>query len=370
VKTKNSQCQGQPPIFQKIISKSIVTEFVFATCLPRSMPYLKRELARTRPDLRLAYSRPGLITMRTDAVPSGLNTPEPQAVFARATGRSLGFADSLDRIVELAGLIAAPEIRVHVFARDPVKPDDQLPDYEGIRKWRESIRGQFGTRVLEGDDAKPGDTVLDVVLPPPGVTDPILVGWHMHDPWRGAEPGGVCQVPVPPDVPSRAYAKIEEALNWSALPLHEGDVVVEIGSAPGGAAMALLQRGANVIGIDPSRMDPRVLDWHGARGTFRHVSNYAERLRTRDLPAQVDWLVLDANIAPHRALVALKHLMSLRGNSVRGLLLTLKLHDEGVIEDLPMLFTKIREIAGAVSLRATQLPSAHQEVVVWVQRLI
>ena len=46
-----------------------------------------------------------------------------------------------------------------------------------------------------------------------------------------------------------------------------------------------------------------------------------------------------------------------------------KLHDDGVIEDLPMLFDKIREIAGAVSLRATQLPSAHQEVVVWVQRL-
>ncbi len=347
-----------------------MTEFVFATCLPRSMPYLKRELARTRPDLRLAYSRPGLITMRTDAVPPDLDTPEPQAVFARATGRSLGFADSLDRIIELAGLIAAPEIRVHVFARDPVKPDEQPPDYDGIKRWRESIRGQLGTRVLEGDDAKPGDTVLDIVLPPPGLTDPILVGWHIHDHWRGAEPGGVCQVPVPPDVPSRAYAKMEEALHWSALPLNEGDVVVEIGSAPGGAAMALLQRGANVIGTDPSRMDQRVLDWHGACGTFRHVSNYAERLRARDLPAKVDWLVLDANIAPHRALVALKHLMSLRGKSIRGLLLTLKLHDEGVIEDLPMLLDKIRELAGAISLRAAQLPSAHQEVVVWIQRLL
>ncbi len=354
----------------RIISKSAKPEFVFATCLPRSMSYLKSELARTRPDLRLAYSRPGLITMRTDAVPKGLNTPEPQAVFARATGRSLGFADSLHRIVELAELIAAPKFRVHLFERDPAKPREQHPEYDGIKKLSESISVQLGTRVLEGEDARPGDTVLDVVLPPPGIIDPILVGWHIHDNWRGAEPGGVRQVPVPPDAPSRAYAKIVEALNWSGLPLHEGDVVVEIGSAPGGAAMALLQRGANVIGIDPARMDPRVLDWHGKRGTFRHISNYGERLRSRDLPLKVDWLVLDANIAPHRAIVALKHLISLRGNTIRGLLLTLKLHDDGVVEDLPMLFTKIRELAGAVSLRATQLPSAHQEVVVWVQRLI
>jgi 23S rRNA (cytidine2498-2'-O)-methyltransferase len=345
-----------------------MTEFVFATCLPRSMPYLKSELARTRPDLRLAYSRPGLITMRTDAVPPGLNIPEPQAVFARAAGRSLGLADSLDRIIELARLITTPEIRLHVFAREPLKPDEQSPDYEGIKKWKESICGRLGNRVLDGDDAKIGDTVFDIVLPPPGIIDLILVGWHIHDHWRGNEPGGVCQVPVPPGVPSRAYAKMVEALHWSALPLNEGDVVVEIGSAPGGAVMALLQRGANVIGIDPSRMDQRVLDWNGERGTFRHVSNYAERLRSRDLPSKVDWLVLDANIAPHRALVALKHLMSLRWNSIRGLLLTLKLHDEGVIEDLPMLFDKICELSGAVSLRATQLPSAHQEVVVWVQR--
>ncbi len=47
-----------------------------------------------------------------------------------------------------------------------------------------------------------------------------------------------------------------------------------------------------------------------------------------------------------------------------------KLHDDGIIEDLLMLFTKIREIAGAVSLRATQFPSAHLEVVVWAQRLL
>ena len=86
------------------------------------MPQLKRELARTRPDLRLAYSRPGLVTMRTDAVPDDVDAPEPRAIFARSSGRSLGFAESTDRIVELAlALIAehttalvTPRLRLHV----------------------------------------------------------------------------------------------------------------------------------------------------------------------------------------------------------------------------------------------------------------
>jgi 23S rRNA (cytidine2498-2'-O)-methyltransferase len=349
-----------------------MTAFVFATCLPRSMPYLKQELAHARPDLRLAYSRPGLVTMRTDAPPPECaDRPEPKAVFARTTGRSIGFADSVDKIVAHAETLDAPRLRLHVFARDPADPDTQPEDHETTATWRSQIGERLGERVIEGpngDDAEIGDTVLDVVLPPPGLTDPMLVGWHVHDEWRGSAPGGVRRVPVPDDVPSRAYSKLEEALAWSRLPLVEGDTVVEIGSSPGGAAMSLLRRGAHVIGIDPSRMDPRVLGWQGSRGSFRHLGILAERVRTRDLPAVVDWIVLDANVAPHRALVALRQLVSLRDGTVRGLLLTLKLNDAGIVRDLPALFEAIRELSGATSLRATQLPSAHQEVVVWAPR--
>lgn len=347
-----------------------MTAFVFATCLPRSAAYLKRELARSRPDLRLAYSRPGLLTMRTDDPPPELGDhPEPRAAFARTSGRSLGFADSLDKIEALAQTIDAPQLRLHVFARDPTDPDQQPEDHETTARWRTEIGERLGARVIEGfDDADIGDTVLDVVLPQPGLTDPMLVGWHVHDEWRGSAPGGVRRVPVPEDVPSRAYSKLEEALAWSRMPLHEGDTVVEIGSSPGGAAMSLLRRGANVIGIDPSRMDPRVLGWREPTGTFRHLGILAERVRTRDLPNVVDWLVLDANVAPHRALVGLRQLVALRSESIRGLLLTLKINDAGIVDDLPTLLEQIRELAGAPTLRATQLPSAHQEVVVWAPR--
>jgi len=208
--------------------------------------------------------------------------------------------------------------------------------------------------------------VLDVVLPPVELaTDPIVVGWHVHRPPRVRTPGGVVRVPLPADVPSRAYVKLEEALAWSGAPVQAGDVAVEIGAAPGGAALALLRRDLDVIAIDPARLDPRVGEL-GGRGQLRHLRVLAERVRTRDLPDRVDWLLLDANVAPHRALVGVEHLLAMRRASLRGLLLTLKLNDEGVVRDLPQLMARIAKITGGAPVRATQLPSAHREVVVWV----
>ncbi len=45
---------------------------------------------------------------------------------------------------------------------------------------------------------------------------------------------------------------------WSRLPMHTGDRVVEIGSAPGGASQRLLDLGYEVTGIDAAEMDERV----------------------------------------------------------------------------------------------------------------
>ena len=55
-------------------------------------------------------------------------------------------------------------------------------------------------------------------------------------------------VDVPADAPSRAYAKIEEAIAWASLPIEAGQVALEIGAAPGGAVMALARRGLEVCG--------------------------------------------------------------------------------------------------------------------------
>lgn len=333
-----------------------------ATCRPDATQWLREEVARDEPALRMSYSRPGVVTFRSE---TPRDDAEPLvAVFARSTAHSIGFAKDVDEVVlrceaaELAG-----PLRIHVFARDPRDEERWLDADPRPGQWTRALAERLGPRAHAGVIAEPGDLVLDVVLPQVELADPVLVGWHVHRPPRSPMPGGVVRVAVPDDVPSRAYAKLEEALAWSGAPLREGDVALEIGAAPGGAALALLRRGLDVIAIDPAHLDERVLA-HGDR--VRHLRVLAERVRTRDLPGRIDWLLLDANVAPHRALVAVEHLLALRRSSVRGLLLTLKLNDDGVVRDLPQLFARIAKITGDAPLRATQLPSAHREVVAWV----
>src|SRR4051812_2186564 len=67
---------------------SRVPEFTFATCLPGLEPALKLDVAQRRPELRFAYSRPGLVTFRAP----GVITPDdaPGSVFAHVWGRSIG----------------------------------------------------------------------------------------------------------------------------------------------------------------------------------------------------------------------------------------------------------------------------------------
>lgn len=326
------------------------------------MPWLKRELARTRPDLRLAFSRPGLLTMRSDVE----GAAPPEAVFARTSGFSLGLADTPELALARAADLPGPW-RVHVFVREAdSRDDDDAPVVidDRVETWRAELVARAGERALAEPAPAVGDRVLDVVLPPAGACEPALVGWHVHDARRPITPGGVAKVIAPDDAPSRAYAKLEEALAWSQLPHAPGDVVVEIGASPGGAALALLRHGLDVIGIDPGRMAPIVLsDPH-----FRHLGVLAERVRSRDLPERVDWLVLDANLSPHKALIGLAHLLAVRSRSIRGLLLTLKLNDAGVVEDLPQLLERIAGLPGVLEVHATQLPSAHQEVTVWAPR--
>ena len=61
-----------------------------------------------------------------------------------------------------------------------------------------------------------------------------------------------------------------------------GRGAVELGSAPGGASFALLERGLHVHGVDPGAMDPRVLAYAGAhRQPFKHHAMPAAEVERR-----------------------------------------------------------------------------------------
>lgn len=104
--------------------------------------------------------------------------------------------------------------------------------------------------------------------------------------------------------------------------MQPGDLVVEIGSAPGGACGRLLELGMRVIGIDPAEMDPRI----GKHPKFRHL-----RARAGDLPRRefrgAKWLLVDSNVRPEKTLVTVENIVTNPQTEFQGLLITMKIGD-------------------------------------------
>lgn len=297
-------------------------EFIFATCQPGAEALLKREVSQEWPMFKLAYSRPGFLTFKVapDAeVAAGFDL---KSMFARSYGISLGRAEGsslLDRATftaALAGQKLPGKLRLNVFER--LTENGKTVEIE--RQIRQ--QAQAGLFLDEPVAQNDGEVVLDVVVVE---DDEWWIGWHLHSrklhrPWVG----GIAPILLPKVAPSRAYLKLEEGLVWSGLPMREKDRVLELGCAPGGASLALLERGLEVLGVDPADMDQSVL----ARPAFRHVRLQAKQLRATDLGGRsVEWLVSDMNVAPQDTIEAIRRALDLCGREqVLGALLTLKLN--------------------------------------------
>ena len=345
--------------------------FVFATCQPGMEAALKRELARKAPLLRPAFLRPGFVTLKA---------PEPvaldarfEAVFARAAGVSVlrvapgkgasteALAAATSQALQELGA-SMPELpralRLHVFEREAHVPGEEPLGFvvgaqAGIAE-EVLLAADAETRFLDGSRAEPGETVLDVIVVEPDVW---WLGAHTHNEWHSPHPGGRPPCVMPAEAPSRAYRKLHEALEWSALPLRPGDTAVELGSAPGGASYGLLERGLRVVGIDPAAMDPRVV----AHPDFVHIQVPVHRVPREDLPEQIEWLLLDINLGPEIALTQVGRLSRRMERSLCGVLLTLKLNEPRFADDVPAMLEMLWDM-GFSDVRAAQLPSHRREL--------
>ncbi len=345
--------QAAPPVTDQ--------PFLWFLHQPTSVAWMKRELAARRPELRFAFSRPGLTTFKVDDAHA---EDPPQSSFARAWGRSLGRATTVDEILALAPREA---VRLHVFERDPDRPaDERTAALVNTRPaaLEAALRAAAPGRFFDGATALDGEYVLDVITAPSEQPDDgIFVGWHRHDRSHGAAPGGVAHVPIPANAPSRAWAKIEEAIRWSGLAPKAGERAVELGSAPGGASFALLERGLEVHGVDPGAMVPAVLDYRGVHGNrFFHHAMPAAEVDKRAIPRPIHWLASDINLAPMIALRYVERFVALARGTLKGAFITLKLNDDGIFEALPRLMSRVERLGGR-EVRYTQLPSHRSEIV-------
>ncbi len=201
--------------------------------------------------------------------------------------------------------------------------------------------------------------MLDCVLVEP---DEWWVGFHRAGAASSGWPGGLFDAALPADVVSRAYAKIEEGLAWSGLPVKRGDHVVEIGCAPGGASQALLGRGLLVTGIDPADVDACVL----AHPRFTHLRKRGADVKRREF-RDVRWLMADMNVAPAYTLTTVAEIVTHPSVKIAGMLLTLKLINWDLADEVPG-YLELVHSWGFSHVAARQLAHNRQEICVAARR--
>lgn len=161
-------------------------------------------------------------------------------------------------------------------------------------------------------------------------------------------------IELPAAAPSRAWLKIEETIKLFDLPLGEGICAMELGAAPGGAVWSLLNRGVQVIGVDPAHMHESCTQhpW------FTHLKIPFQELKETEYRG-VDWWLSDLNLAPGSVLSHLGRLLR-TADKPDGLIITLKMAKPEVALEFTDHARRVADWGYETHLRL--LPSHHQEV--------
>lgn len=339
--------------------------FLFVTCQVGAEPALKSEISREHPSLKFAYSKPGFLTFKQTGDSLGLDF-ELRSVFARSYGLSIGRV-KLSELSKLPEIIqnllttgAKKKLRLHIWERDFYAPGEEPKGFQNgvlAQKWEKSVREQFSEFFENQAQATPDDLVMDLIILE---EDLAWVGSHLHSSAHSPWPGGRPPLTLPKEAPSRAYLKLEESLVWSGTKLRRGDTAVEIGSAPGGASFALIERGLNVVGIDPAKMAPYFLQ----QTRFQHIQKPVADVLREDLPEHIQWFLLDMNVEPRISLFAVDRLVSRMRSTLLGIFLTIKLNDWKIADQIPSMIDHVRAM-GMVRIKAAQLSSCRQEIMIF-----
>lgn len=311
--------------------------FYFALYKPECSALLKREVALRYPQLRLAFSRPGFATFKG---PPGV-TFAPWLALARGT--SLGKAS-----------LADGQVPVSRGARYQWHFDPEQEMWLGREQSAQTaqVSSEQSLHAIQLDQgAETAEVWLGLVEQP-----------------RGRAFVGAAVAP-PANAPSRAYAKVVEVCAHFGIPWSPGAVALELGAAPGGASIALLEQGMHVVAVDPGEMADAVGALAEERTAFyRAVKKKASSLDRSDLlgqPRPPSWLVCDINLAPPVALTQLTHAYGLVKRSVRTVIWTCKINDDKALETVSGVLQRLGQLTHGAP-QVAHLPSHRREFAVVV----
>jgi 23S rRNA (cytidine2498-2'-O)-methyltransferase len=138
-------------------------------------------------------------------------------------------------------------------------------------------------------------------------------------------PGGDAVIPLDTSPPSRAYAKIREALLHLDTPFKRGEFCVDLGASPGGWTYDALHAGCTVFAIDRSPLRGDLMQHKQLRFVTGDAFEWTPK-------RPVDWLLCDVIAFPNRTIPLLKQW--LREKWCRHFVFTIKFKGD---EDYAML---------------------------------
>lgn len=140
--------------------------------------------------------------------------------------------------------------------------------------------------------------------------------WHYHPIKTPSDTLDLGSVEKPEAAPSRAWHKIEEATRLFDWEIKKDEIVIEIGSAPGGISHFLIEKGVELYAVDPAEMDSSLEG-------FKHIKESVFDIDRRDLPTHCDWLISDLNLKGDLNIVQCRRIASYYAN-LKGGFLTIK----------------------------------------------
>ncbi|MBJ7283922.1 MAG: hypothetical protein JHD00_02380 [Akkermansiaceae bacterium] len=318
--------------------KQTESDYIFVLTNPGSEKALKLEAQNLRFGWRLSYQRRGFVTFKADK-PFSLKSLAVDLGCARRLCLSLGKSQSREEAIQ------------------------KLGDIKLIHHARFSDRKMQGIRG-EGEIPEIGQIIGTVVELG---SEEFWTGIHCHAPLLSPDPAGDSGIEMPATSPSRAWLKLEEATRFFDLKFTSKDIVVELGCAPGGVVLALLERGVSVIGVDPAKMASVVMECAIAerdqatdrRPWFFHSRKPAALTSKRDLGHGVTWFMSDMNQSPEVVLKECARFCKM-APSIRGVLITLKLTDLLQVAEKSQWYAALTAM-GFQTVRLQQLSVHHKE---------
>ena len=339
---------------------STSSPFVVALCRPGFESAVVTELEGY--GLRMSFRRPGFVSFKTNRPFTANDVRDLSMIFPRRLGLTVGaIADEADAVARAMTLAAEVGGRVRVLAREGLLGEDPAS--------------------LVDDSARRLQRVLDRQHPPPGdprapLIEIIRVEGTGNDDDSSNRyvvikaitglldcAGGTPDITVPPESPSRAFRKLEDAVHRFGLDLGAGDIAVEVGAAPGGVTLALLRRGLQVTAIDQNAIDESVL----SSGPVRHLRIAVEKIDLKWLPPAT-FLFLDVTQPPRSAMAMLAPVADALLPTLRSAVLTLKLGDRITLDEIPHWHGIIRRMFPGFAIEMAQLPSNKSEISVGLIR--